>query len=73
MHILFLLLGPVWDNFLDLFELLAVILGVVGTTIPDFAKKYGKKTLMCICIGVIGIFIGVGLCLYTLPSVLVLQ
>ncbi|MGF9893528.1 hypothetical protein ABEX78_33445 [Priestia megaterium] len=73
MNILFLLFGPVWDNFWNLIELLATILGVAGVVAPDFTKKYGKKILLYAFIGVIGIFLGVGLCFYTLPSVFVLQ
>ncbi|MED4286321.1 hypothetical protein P4679_30775 [Priestia megaterium] len=73
MNILFLLLGPVWDNFWHLIDLLVTIVSISGAVAPDFIKKYGKKILLYFGIGLIGVVIGVFLTFYTLISVLGVQ
>lgn len=73
MNILFLLWGPVWDNFSHLIDLLVTIISITGAVAPDFTKKYGKKILLYLGIGLAGAFFGAWLALYTIVSILGIQ
>lgn len=70
MHILFLFLEAVKNNFLDLIEFLSTVLGAVATLVPDFPKKYGKKALLYISVGVFGVLVGIVITLSAVISVL---
>lgn len=43
MNILFLLWGPVWDNFSHLIDLLVTIISITGAVAPDFLRNMEKR------------------------------